>query len=143
MKITTYRTSPEPSEAILKQKYIEESLSVENVGKKLSCSKLKIKRLLKKHNIPLREPHKGQKGSWNTYGKKKYKGQSVVHNLELRTIETIKKMYSEEGLSLKAIARLLDSMQIPTKKRGKGWHISVIVDILKREKVYKTDEENQ
>ena len=65
-------------------------------------------------------------------------GQVITHKAEQRTIETIKHMYSKEGLHPRVIARLLDSMKIPTKHRGKGWHHHTVITILKREGIYQS-----
>ena len=48
---------------------------------------------------------------------------------------TIKQMY-HEGIGTNAIARFLNTMKIPTKQQGKGWHKNTIAKILKREGVY-------
>ncbi|MBX9766326.1 MAG: recombinase family protein [Bdellovibrionales bacterium] len=45
-------------------------------------------------------------------------------------------MYKEENLAPTAIARILDAMKIPTKKQGKKWDHSIVIDILKREGIY-------
>ena len=57
------------------------------------------------------------------------------HKAELRTINTIRTMYAE-GISTNAIARFLNTMKIPTKQQGKGWHNYTIAEILRREGVY-------
>ena len=57
------------------------------------------------------------------------------HKAELRTIATIKQMY-REGNSTSAIARFLNTMKIPTKQQGKGWHNCTVAEILRREGVY-------
>jgi hypothetical protein len=44
-------------------------------------------------------------------------------------VDSIKQM-KIEGLSLRAIARCLDQMKIPTKLKGKKWHPEMIKRIL-------------
>ncbi len=51
--------------------------------------------------------------------------QETSHKSELLVIETIKRMYREEHLRPRSIASLLDTMKVPTKRRGKKWDHSV------------------
>jgi len=72
------------------------------------------------------------------YGKKRAHKKTVEHKGELKLISTIAKLH-EEGLHPNAIARVLDSMNLPTKKRAKGWHHHTVITILKREGLYKSN----
>ena len=103
------------------------------IAREFSCSKTHIRDLLLKYKIPLRQPYK-YRDRWYAYGKRKSRGKTIEHKAELRTIATIKQMYSE-GVNTTAIARFLDTMKIPTKQQGKGWHSNTVVKILKREGV--------
>lgn len=105
------------------------------IAREFSCSKTHIRNQLLKYNIPIRELFKCPKDDSRTYGKRKVSGKTVDHKREQRTIATIKQMYSE-GLSTNAIARFLNTMKIPTKQQGKGWHHHTITQILKREGDY-------
>ena len=117
-------------ENVLKQKYLEDRLSMREIAKEFACSKTYIRDLLLKHEIPLRQPHR-RYNIWYTYGKRRVGGKTIDHKAELRTIATIKQMYSE-GVSTSAIARFLNTMKIPTKQQGKGWHQNTVAKILKR-----------
>ena len=44
-------------------------------------------------------------------------------------------MYAE-GNNTSAIARILNTMKIPTRHQGKGWQQNTVAKILKREGVY-------
>ena len=68
------------------------------------------------------------------YGQRKVKKNLVDHKNEQRTIETITQM-KEEGLSLRAIARCLNQMKIPTKKRGRSWHPEQVRRAIKEKNV--------
>ena len=46
---------------------------MKTIAKEFLYSAFKIRGLLRKYDIPVREPHKGQKDNWNTYGKKNTK----------------------------------------------------------------------
>ena len=130
-KLIIYVASPPISEGVLKRKYLENRLSMREIARQFACSKNHIRNQLLKHKIPLRAPHRYD-NKWYSYGKQKIRGRTIEHKGELRTIAAIKKMYSE-GVSTRAIARFLDTMKIPTKQQGKGWHHHTITQILKRE----------
>ena len=101
-----------------------------------SCSKTRIRNLLLKYKVPMREPSKYHKDHSRTYGKRRVSDKTVDHKGEQRTIATIKQMYCE-GNSTAAIARFLNTMKIPTKRQGKGWHNYMVIIILKREGMYR------
>lgn len=54
-------------------------------------------------------------------GQKRQKNRVIKHKMEIRAVRAIFQM-REEGLSLRAIAKCLNEMKIPTKCRGKSWH---------------------
>ena len=128
-----YNTSPLIPVCLFREKYLENGLSMRAIAREFSCSKTHVRNLLIRYKIPLRDPHKYSR--WYTYGKRKVSGKTIAHKGELRTIDTIRQMYSE-GLSVSAIARFLNTMKVPTKQQGKGWHHHTITQILKREGVY-------
>ncbi len=134
IKFETYITSRQIPEGVLRQKYLADRLSMRQIASEFACSKTHIRDLLLKYKIPLREPHRYD-NMWYSYGKRKVCSRAIEHKAELRTIATIKQMYSE-GVGTRAIARFLDTMKIPTKQQGKGWHHHTITQILKREGVY-------
>ena len=137
MKSTISITSLPISESVLKQKYLKNYLSIREIAKEFSCSKTKIRSLLSKYKIPLRQPSKGHyKCDSRTYGKKRVNGQIVDYKKELKTIETIKELYLK-GINPNTIAKVLSTMKIPTKKQKKDWHHHTIIKLLKRENLYK------
>ncbi len=131
---TTYITSPSISKAVLKAKYLENRLSTRAISQEFACSKTHIRDLLIRYNIPLRESYAHPRP---IYGNKKVGGKLLDHKAELKATATIKSMYEEEGLRPTAIARLLDTMKVPTRKQGKSWHHDMVITILKREGIYK------
>ncbi len=62
--------------------------------------------------------------------------QTVDHKKELKTIETIKNLYIK-GINPNTIAKVLSTMKIPTKQHKKEWHHHTIINLLKRENLYK------
>ena len=149
IELDTYTTYPPISACVLKQKYLENHLSMRDIASEFSRSKSRIRSLLLRYGIPLREPNKYHKDHWCIYGKRRVKGKDVDHQRELRTITAIKRMYAE-GMSTAAIARTLSTMQVLTKRleresdkqaamsraNGKGWDHSTVTAILKRTGVY-------
>ena len=136
MKSTISITSLSISEGVLKQKYLKNRLSIREIAKEFSFSKTKIRSLLLKYKIPLRQPSKGHyKCDSRTYGKKKVNGQTVDHKRELKTIEIIKELYVK-GINPNTIAKVLSTMKIPTKQRKEDWHHHIIINLLKREGLY-------
>ena len=135
VKLGGSTTSQTFTESVLRHKYIQNRLSMRAIANEFACSKTHVRDLLLRYKIPIREPHKAGSNA-RKYGKRKVNGQIVDYKKELKTIETIKKMYNE-GLRPKAISRLLDTMKTPTKKQGRGWHHHTVITILKREGVYK------
>ena len=123
--------------SVLKQKYLKNYLSIREIAKEFLCSKTKIRDLLLKYKIPLRGPSRcHQRYDSRTYGKKKMNGKTTDHKRELKTIETIKKLYIK-GINPNTIAKVLSTMKIPTKQRKEDWHHHTIITLLKRENIYK------
>ena len=135
MRSGAYKTSPIIPESVIRHKYLENRLSTRAIASEFSCSKTYVRSLLLKYNIPLRQTSDYRDSRWFAYGKRQVGGKTVDHKGELRTITTIKQMY-HEGNSTSAIARFLNTMKIPTKQQGKGWHNCTVTDILRREGVY-------
>ena len=135
MELDSYLTSPFISESVLIKKYLENRLSISEIAQEFSCSKTYVRSLLLKYNIPLHKQSKRRGSRWDAYGRRKVNGKAIDHQGEQRTIATIKQMYGE-GNNANAIARFLNTMKIPTKQQGKGWHANTIIKILKREGVY-------
>ena len=130
-----YTTFPYISEYMLKQKYLEDRFSTREIAREFSCSKTYVRSMLLRYKIPLRKTSDYRGSRWFAYGKRKIGGKTIDHKGEQRTISTIKQMYSE-GVSTAAIARFLDTMKVPTKQQGKGWHNWTVAEILKREGIY-------
>ena len=129
-------TSPSIPECALKQKYVENSLSMREIAREFSCSKTYIRSMFLRYKIHLRKTSDYRGSKRFAYGKRQVSGKTVDHKGEQRTIATIKQMYSE-GVSTVAIARFLNTMKIPTKQQGKGWHRGMVAKILAREGLHK------
>ncbi|MDH5580567.1 MAG: recombinase family protein [Bdellovibrionales bacterium] len=125
------------NKSVLHQKYLVEGLTIEELSSQFGCGKTTIKKYLSQFNI--------KKGGHTThrknvsYGQKFKPKNNSTEDLkaERRVIDTIVQMYEKEGLVVRAIARVLSSMKVPTKRQGKTWDHSVVTSILIREGVYR------
>ena len=124
-------------EFVLHEKFITQGLSAAQIAQELGCSKAAVKGQLRKFSI--RKNARNGKTRHNlALGEKIVKGKVMAHKGEAKLLESIKDMHCKEGLSAIAIARILNSMKVPTKKPGKGWHHEVIARILIRQGVYQS-----
>ena len=135
MESDSYIASSFIPECVLRQKYLENQLSMREIASEFACSKTRVRDMLLKHNIPLRRRSQPPQDRWTTYGKRRLKGKVIDHKAELRAVATIKQMYAE-GNNTSTIARILNTMRITTKHQGKGWQQNTAAKILKREGVY-------
>ena len=135
MESDSYITPSFIPESVLRQKYLVDRLSIRDIAREFACSKTRVRDQLLRHNIPLRRRSQPPQDRWTTYGKRKVRGKIIDHKAELRAVATIKQMYAE-GNNTSAIARILNTMKIPTKHQGKGWQQNTVAKILKRDGVY-------
>lgn len=127
-----YTTSKLYDKSFLHQKYIVETLSLRQIGALIFSSKTAVRNALIRFDIPLREKKTPPERHGNPpYGIRRVGGKNIVHKQERRVIESIVKM-KDEGLSNRAIARILNELKTPTKKQGKGWHHEQVRQILLR-----------
>ena len=134
-KLSIYVASPPIPEGVLRQKYLENHLSMRDIASEFACSKTRVRDLLLKLNISLRPRSQLPQHRSTTFGKRRVKGKIIEHKAELRAVATIKQMY-REGMNTMAIARCLNAMKLPTKNQGRCWHQNTVAKILKREGVY-------
>lgn len=126
-------------EIVLRKNYLEKELSIKEMSVLLGRKPTSIKFYLKRYGIRKSEKYIRHKANLR-YGEKILKVKIETHKTEERVKRAIIKMYSEQNLSLRAIAGILNEMKIPTKRQGKGWDHSVIREILKRENLYQPKE---
>jgi hypothetical protein len=123
-------TPPYHDERVLHQKYVVDGLSIRQIADEFLSSKEAVRMGLIKAGITLREvckPHGRQ--SQPKYGQRKLKGNVVAYKLEQKIIRTAAQM-SEQGLSLRQIAKNLSAMGVPTKCNGKKWHPEMVKRLL-------------
>ena len=137
IEITSFSRVPlYENEIVLQQNYLEKGLTVKEMSVLLGCGSTTIKKQLRRFNIRKIEVQEVRHKSNLKYGQKLISGKIIEHKKETNIQRTIVDMYLNEGLTVTSIARLLTQMKIPTKKRGKRWDHSIIIEILKREGVY-------
>jgi hypothetical protein len=118
------------SESFLRQKYLEEMLSSREISALTFSVRSTVMKYLKLYSIPLRpedqarELNKGQRA----YGEQRVKRRDIEHKRELENIEKIKEL-RRQGFSYHKIARIFNSMGIPTKNK-KTWHSTTVMKIL-------------
>lgn len=94
-------------------------------------SKQTVRKELLKANIKLRgKSHHNGNPSQVKFGQRVVKKKLIDHKVEQRVIDAVRRM-RDEGLSLRAIARCLDEMKVPTKQQGKKWHPEMVKRIIK------------
>lgn len=115
---------------MIKEKYVKNGLSIRQIATELLCSKEAVRSGLIKEGVELRKPnqHHGRP-SQPKYGSQYRNGNLIKHLGEQRVIQTVNEM-SDEGMSLRQIARFLDQIGVPTKCKGKKWHPQMVKNII-------------
>lgn len=122
---------------LLHQKYVAEGLSAKAIADLLGCSITTVKAKLREFGLSKKGLGVAVHRENLAFGKRLVGSKAVAHKAESQVIETIRKMYHEQGIGPTAIANLLDTMKVPTKRQGKKWDHSMVIGLLKREGVYK------
>lgn len=138
-KITLEAKKPTIDEIFLKQKYVIEGLSSNEIAKLTFSSRPKITRLLKQYKIPLKSVTRRNNGS-HVYGYRKLGGKVVEMKKEQEVIGLIQS-YRASGYSYQKIAGILNQKKIKTKASKGKWYSKVIRAILIRQFDTKIDSE--
>lgn len=127
-KITLKAKKPTIDEIFLKQKYVTEGLSSNEIAKLTFSSRPKITRLLKQYKIPLKTLTRRNNGG-HVYGYRRFGGKAVEMKKEQEVIVLIKS-YRESGYSYQRIADILNNRGICTKTKRGSWYPKVVRGIL-------------
>ncbi len=116
----------------LRQRYEEKGLSLGQISKETFHSKSTIQSSLKRQGVKLRSPsqHHGNP-SQLSFGYRKSGDGVVVHHGEQKIIQIISD-YRAEGLTLRAVAKRLNTLRLPTKNGSYAWHPQMVKRILDR-----------
>ena len=77
MESDSYITSSFIPKCVLRQKYLENQLSMREIAREFACSKTRVRDMLLNYNIPLRRRSQPRNLRWTTYGKRKVRGKGV------------------------------------------------------------------
>ena len=135
--IEVFRLPDYQNKDVLQQKFLVEGLSAAQMAKEFGCSKTAVKDHLRKFGIR-KNTVNGKTRHNLAVGEKIIKGQVVAHQREGKLLASIQQMHTKEGLSATAIARILNTMKVSTKRQGRAWDHSVVVAILKRQGIYRS-----
>ncbi|MBN23114.1 MAG: hypothetical protein CL678_17650 [Bdellovibrionaceae bacterium] len=127
-----FSIKPYKNKNLLEKMYLEYRLSAAEIALELSCAKSTIINYLKKFEIPTREPSKPvSKSRGSRYGEKIRGRKYIAHKREQEVIQKMLKL-REQGFSYRQIAEILNTMNVPTKRRRGKWQGRVVCEILKR-----------
>lgn len=125
-----YPTRKVFDDAYVRHKYEVERLNLSEIARELFTSRHTIRTHLERIGVPIRSQiDQGKMQKSKKYGFHQRKGETAKKHTEARVIDAIFKM-KDEGMSLRAISSTLDTMKIPTKKKGKKWQYEMVRQIL-------------
>ena len=103
----------------LRQKYLDEKLSVKEIATLTFSARQTVMAYLKKYDIPLRASD--IRLGPPRYGERKVNGRVQIHQGQSQVIQKIQAMRAN-NMSYQNIAKVLNAMNIPTAKKGAKWH---------------------
>lgn len=117
------------NEDFLRQKYLEEGLSLQEIAAETVSSWKTVRRRLLYLRIPLK-PQDSTRSTMNTkFGTVIIDGSKTVEETEAKTISYITSL-REKGCSFRQIVAQLNLEKIPTRKVGALWHIKTVYNVL-------------
>ena len=117
------------NERFLREKYVDEGLSIREIASLCFSARSTIAENLKGFAIELRPQDDAMNTGQVAYGRKRLKRNDVEHKRELETLAKIQEL-RRQGFSYHKIAAILNAMEVPTKNRKK-WHGTTVMNILK------------
>lgn len=106
-------------EFFLRQKYLNEKLSVKEIASLTSSARQTVMAYLKKYDIPLRASD--TRLGPPRYGERKLNGRIHAHQGQVQIIHKIQSMRAK-NMSYENVAKALNAMKIPSMKKGAKWH---------------------
>lgn len=118
------------NKSFLHQKYVVERLSIKQIATEIMSSTSSVRKGLLSFGIEIRSKsqHHGDPAQVK-FGQKRKLGKLEDHQREQRVIKMIKHLKGQ-GLSLRAIAKTLNELKVPTKNQGKMWHPEMVKRVL-------------
>jgi hypothetical protein len=95
-------------------------------------SKSTVQKRLRERGIKLRSPSQHHGNPWQLrFGYRRSGDRGAVHCGEQKNIQIISD-YRAEGLTLRAVAKRLNTLRLPTKNGSYTWHPQMVKRILDR-----------
>ena len=118
------------NEDFLRQKYLEEGLSLQEIAAETVSSWKTVRRHLLYMKIPLRT--KDQLINEQVkFGFQRIEGQLLKHESEQAALDKIR-MLRGEGFSIRQIVEELNRLRIPCRKVGAQWHIKTVYNCIQQ-----------
>lgn len=133
--IEFFWNKPYKNEALLRQKYLTESLNPHEIAALFTSSKQTIVGYLRHYNIPLRSIDT-RLGPLR-YGEKKRRYAVTQNQRQAKALQIIASMRAQ-NMSYESIASALNSMELPAMKKGATWHGMSVYRLLKRKNIPET-----
>jgi hypothetical protein len=119
------------SKSFLRQKYVEEKLSVTEISRLVFSARSTVVRNLEAFGIVIRAEDRVRKPKYAPYGQRRIKGQEIEYKRELEVIEKARALRGQ-GYSFQKIANILNTMKLPTKTKKAKWYPKTVRDIILR-----------
>jgi len=123
---------PAPGENFLKEKYIKEGLSSNEIATLVSSSRSGITKLLKINNISLQSVTRKNSGG-HVFGYRKHGGKCIELKKEQNIIRLIC-LKRESGFSYQKISNYLNDQKVSTKTNIGNWYPKVVRSIFLKNK---------
>ena len=113
--------------SFLHQKYIVESLTINQIAALTLSSRSTVIKYLNEAKIPIRDEEHRLGGS--TFGQRKVNGRYIPNQAELNMVGRMKNLRSQ-GFTFRQIAEILQGLKLPSKRNGKwtGRSVQRILD---------------
>lgn len=116
------------NEDFLRQKYLEEGLSLQEIAAETVSSWKTVRRNLLFMNIPLKLEDRLRKEQ-NKFGFERVNGQRQTNESEQASLYAIHSL-RRQGLTIRQIVDTLNDSGVPCRKHGARWHIKTVFNAL-------------
>ncbi len=119
------------NEDFLRQKYLEEGLSLQEITAETVSSWKTVRRHLMFSNIPIRKSDLRFKPI-QRFGMAVVDGEIAISQMEQQALKRLKSLRSS-GLSYRKIVETINQEKVPCRKSGGRWHIKTVFEFINRE----------
>jgi hypothetical protein len=116
----------------LRQKYVEERLSIKQISRLTASSKDSVRKGLRAAGIAIRQHglHHGHPAQ-PRFGKRIQKGRETDFKAEQKVVGVIQE-FRDQKMTLRQISHALTKLGVQTKCRGRSWHPEMVRRVLVR-----------